>query len=90
MYCGLAFSIYTNLCFSYKNMLNTKHYDILNNKCQFYQVVFFHLIGEGRRLRNEVDELGPGALGHPGDRLRGCHQDAVIRVPTHHQGSEPG
>ncbi len=45
---------------------------------------FFHLIGEGRRLRNEVDELGPGALGHPGDRLRGCHQDAFIRVPTHH------
>ena len=52
--------------------------------------ILFSLIGEGRRLRNEVDELGPGALGHPGDRLRGRHQDAVLGVPAHHQGSQPG
>ena len=53
----------------------------------YLNIQFLKYVGESCRLRNEADELGSGALGHPRDRLRRGHQDAVIGVPANHQGN---
>lgn len=39
--------------------------------------------GEGVRLRDEIDELGPGASGHTGNRLRVHRSHAVAGIRSH-------